>query len=69
MLAMVRAGQGRTADAVTLWRQVAAVGGTSDRAVERRLAAEAVRCLAEAERDEPRRAAAAKPAGSESAVQ
>lgn len=62
MLALVRAGQKRTGDALVLWRQVAALGGASEQAVERRLAGEAVRWLAEAERSEPRRAAA-KPAG------
>jgi tetratricopeptide (TPR) repeat protein len=70
MLALVRSTQRRTADAVVLWRQVAALGGMSQREIEKRLAREAVRCLAEVEKqDSGRSSAATTPVAPKSAVQ
>ncbi len=60
-LALIRSTQKRTGDAAVLWKQVAAIGGMSDRAVEKRLAREAVRCLAELDRVEAKRSAAVAP--------
>jgi len=70
LLALVRSTQKRTGDAVILWRQVAAIGGMSHRDIEKRLAREAVRCLAEIEKQEAARTSSAKPkAPAESALQ